>query len=224
MTPQVLLGSTRSRDLLRRMRELGWGRLFANEIPKPLDGEPWALDNGVFPAWKAGVEWDEQPFLTGLHAIERRIACGRMQMPLFTVLPDRVADSESLRFSLDWYERKGRYFEVPWYLVLQNGFRPDDVRAAMRNIPIAGLFLGGDDDFKLTAPMWCELAHAESARFHFARVSTVGRLEIAYAIGADSCDTTQPLWSEEAFDRFASAVERLSERRLPPLAVHGDHS
>lgn len=209
--PQVLLGSTRSRDLLQRMQSLGWGRLFAAERPKPAALEAWALDNGVFGAWKGGHAWNEQAFLWCLHAAERGTWTRRFQPPMFAVLPDIVADAGSLHHSMDWWARKGRLYDVPWFLVVQNGMTVEDVRHALRSAPIAGLFLGGDDDFKRTAPMWCELAHSEERRFHYARVSTAERLREACAIGTDSCDTTQPLWSAEGFARFERAWLELRE-------------
>lgn len=223
---QVLLGSTRSRELLRRMKALGWGRLFAGEVPTPSAGEPWALDNGVFSSWKSGEPWTDTAFVTGLNRYERAHSVAKMAPPLFAVLPDRVADPSSLAFSLDWLERVGFQWDVPWYLVLQNGMTADRVRAALRANPqIAGLFLGGDDAFKLEARAWCELAHGEGRRFHFARVSTVARLKEAHAIGADSCDTSQPLWSQQAWERFERAALELGDaspaKGKPPVAGYG---
>lgn len=208
----MLLGSTRSRSLLRRMKTLGWGRLFVAEEPKPIAGEAWALDNGVFGAWKSERSWDEQAFIYGLNRAERAISVGRIASPLFAVLPDVVASAESLHFSLDWHNRIGRLFNVPWFLVLQNGMRREDVVTVLRDGIVKGLFLGGDDEFKRSAPMWCALAHEQRVRFHYARVSTVSRLQEAWSIGADSCDTTQPLWSEESFDRFDRAWCELRDR------------
>jgi hypothetical protein len=209
---QILLGSTRSTELLRRMAALSWGRLFAAEIPTPERREPWALDNGVFGAWKGGRDWCDAAFVNALHRAERRIACDRIGRPLFAVLPDIVASAQSLDFSLAWHARVGRLFDVPWYLVVQNGFSADDVRAAVKGRNLAGIFLGGDDAFKATAGSWCSLAHELGVRFHFARVSTPARLRAAHAIGADSCDTTQPLWSEQCWRRFEGAARSLSSQ------------
>lgn len=202
---RLLLGSTRSRALLDRMAALGWGRLFASERPHPVAGEPWALDNGVFGAWRSERAWSELPFTWALTRAERAMQVGRLHAPLFAVLPDRVADASSLAYSLAWHERIGRLYSVPWALVLQNGMKRADVVAALRTGVVSTLFLGGDDVFKLTARSWCELAHEHGARFHFARVSTVARLLEARAMGADSADTTQPMWSVKAFDRFERA-------------------
>lgn len=219
MSTQVLLGSTRSRALLGRMKRLGWGRLFAAEIPHPAAHEPWALDNGVFAAWRAGTAWNEQPFLTALFATERKVSVGKIARPLFAVLPDRVADPSSLDVSLAWLDRIGCLVPMSWFLVLQNGMDRERIRDVLEARPeIAGLFLGGDDDFKTTASSWCSLAHDLRRRFHFARVSTTRRLTEAYAIGADSCDTTQPLWSEDAFDRFERAWLSLHHQ---PTATEG---
>ncbi len=211
--PQMLLGSTRSTSLLARMAALGWGRLVAGEEAKPKSDEAWALDNGVFGAFKAGRAWTDTTFTWGLNRAERSISSGRIMRPLFAVLPDVVGSADSLQVSLAWHAQIGRLFDMPWYLVLQDGMLESDVAAVLQGGQIAGLFLGGSDAFKATAPAWCELAHAHGAKFHFARVSTVARLQQAHAIGADSCDTTQPLWSEKAFARFESAWRELSGAR-----------
>lgn len=223
---QILLGATRAKALLRRMKALGWGRLFAAERPTPQAGEPWALDNGIFGAFKSGRAWDEQAFLSSLNAADRAVSSGRLAPPLFVVLPDRVADPASLAFSLSWLDRVGRLYAVPWFLVLQDGMTAAEVSAALVAHPeIAGLFLGGSDAFKLTARDWCLLAHGLGLRFHFARVSTPARLRAAHSMGADSCDTSQPLWSEACWLRFEKTAVSLGDapalRSSPSLAGFG---
>ena len=223
---QILLGATRAKALLRRMKALGWGRLFAAERPTPQAGEPWALDNGIFGAFKSGRAWDEQAFLSSLNAADRAVSSGRLAPPLFVVLPDRVADPASLAFSLSWLDRVGRLYAVPWFLVLQDGMTAAEVSAALVAHPeIAGLFLGGSDAFKLTARDWCLLAHGLGRRFHFARVSTPARLRAAHSMGADSCDTSQPLWSKACWLRFEKTAVSLGDapalRSSPSLAGFG---
>lgn len=188
----MLMGSTRSRRYLARAEALGWGRLFAAEKPAPKPGEPWALDNGVFSAWKKNVAWQPERFLRSIDQSEG------LHTPMFAVLPDIVGGgAESIRHSIAWLARLP---SMPWFLAVQDGMSRDDVRAVLPDV--AGLFLGGTDAFKATAPMWCELAHEHGKGFHYARISTANRLRAALECGADSGDSSQMLWSDENFDRF----------------------
>ena len=59
-----------------------------------------------------------------------------------------------------------------------------------------GLFLGGTDAFKLTARDWCGLAHRNNKKFHYARAGTINKLQHAIRIGADSLDSSFPLWTK----------------------------
>lgn len=191
----LFAGSTRSHQLVDRILALGWGRLFV-EHPKPRDGEPWALDNGVFSAWKSGKAWEPKVFLRSL---EQAIS---FHAPTFGVLPDIVGGGvESIAHSMRWRERLP---DLRWYLAVQDGMTVDAVRAVLPEV--AGLFLGGTDAFKATAPAWCELAHSHGKSFHYARVSTANRLRAALECGADSADSSQMLWSTKGagnhFDRF----------------------
>ena len=226
---KLLVGSTRSRALLERMRELGWGRMFTLQAPTPYPGEDWALDNGVFVNfkeqfvdWKKHEPWNEAKFNLLVDRVDRRVRQAQLSMPLFVVLPDKVADPASLEYSVDWYNRTGAWRTVlPWYLVLQNGMSERDVARVVRSGSarsrgqqgaISGLFLGGDDAFKLTAPSWCRLARRLGVAFHYARVSSIQRLRAAYEMGADSADSAQVLRSMPIFDRYARAWLELTGR------------
>jgi hypothetical protein len=188
----VLLGSTRSKKLVAKIRGNGWGRLFCGRAT-PLPGEPWALDNGAFSAWRSGKAWDEAAFL---RSVDRAMD---LHPPLFGVLPDIVAGGDrSLSHSLEWARRlPGRW---PWYLAVQDGMTLESVGRVLPRVD--GIFLGGTDAFKRTARSWCHLAHDNGKGFHFARVSTEARYRAAYEMGADSCDTSQPLWSDVEWARF----------------------
>lgn len=219
-----LAGCTRSRALLVRMRELGWGRMFTNEMPRPYEGEPWALDNGVFVAFRGQARWPEEKFNLLVERVDRRVRQGQLSTPLFVVLPDKVADPTSLRFTVDWYNRQGAWrYDLPFYLVLQNGMRERDVGRLVEKSDgaIRGLFLGGDDDFKLTAPAWRRLAQDKlGVAFHFARVSSIQRLRAAYEMGADSADSAQALRTLPIFERYERAWLELTGRGSQRDAWH----
>lgn len=188
----LFIGSTRAKRLVNRSIANGWGRLFCTEKPAPRDGEPWALDNGAFPAWKSGKPWSAAAFL---RSIEQST---ELPPPAMAVLPDRVAEGlDSLAWSLAWLAVLPA---LPWYLAVQDGMTANDVEPLLPRL--SGLFLGGSDDFKATAPVWCELAHRHGKRFHYARVSTQDRLQAAFDCGADSADSSQMLWSDDHWQRF----------------------
>ena len=144
----LFTGSARGK-LVDRIRANGWGRLFAAEKPSPRPEEPWALDNGVFAAWKAGTTWRASPFLRALEQAES------LHAPTFAVLPDIVGGGNaSIARSMQW---RAVLPDGLWYLAVQDGMTAEAVSAVLPDV--AGLFLGGTDDFKATAPAWCELAH-----------------------------------------------------------------
>jgi hypothetical protein len=189
-----MVGSTRSHKLVDRIRTLGWGRVFVGK-PTPYPGEPWALDNGAFAAWKSGKTFDPDAFAA-------RAASWAHLVPLFGVLPDRVGHGlESLRLSLDWLPRLPA--TIPWYLAVQDGMTPALLPPL---VGISGLFLGGTTAFKATAWEWSHVAHDQGLRFHYARVSSPLSVRRAYECGADSCDSTQPLWSNREWSKFERAV------------------
>lgn len=187
----LFIGSTRTHRLVERSIANGWGRLFVDK-PTPRSEEPWALDNGVFSAWKSGSKWSAAAFLKSLEQSEE------LHRPMMAVLPDIVGGgAESIAHSMRW---RAVLPDRRWYLAVQDGMTRADVAAVLPEVD--GLFLGGTDEFKATAPTWCELAHANGKRFHYARVSTEDRLLAALACGADSADSSQMLWSTEHWARF----------------------
>ena len=93
---QVLIGDTRSLKNVARLKELGWGRMFAGYKPTPYEGEPWGFDNGAFKNWTDGLPFDEPSFLYRLWQ-----AVSQVGKPYFAVVPDIVAAGcSSLAFSL----------------------------------------------------------------------------------------------------------------------------
>lgn len=185
--------------MVRRIEELGWGRIFVIERPNTYEGEPWGFDNGAFMAWRRGERFDEDKYLWRL---ERNLRVCRAP-PLLAVLPDIVAGGrESFEYSLTWVGRLP--VEWPWYLALQDGMDFADVEREMWQFD--GLFLGGTNEFKgRTAEKWIALARKHGKPFHFGRCGTLKKLDAAVRWGVDSLDSALPLWSMEKFDGF---VER----------------
>lgn len=185
-----------------KARALGWGRMWIardrNIYTYP--GEPWGLDNGAFRDWKDGVPFDGDLFL---RVIEKAKAHPE---PYLAVVPDAPGNGErTVEMAWEWLPELPAW---PWYIAVQDGMVPDDLgpllaaSAAGVVAEIDGIFLGGTNAYKATAAMWCEWAHVNGLRFHFGRCGTLGKLELAREVGADSIDSALIMWTTERWDRF----------------------
>ena len=177
--------------------------MFVARNATPFDNEPWGLDNGAFSAWKRGEQFPADAFL-------RRVdfAHARGLSPYLAVCPDIVAGGmRSLEFSLGWRDRL-KDVDWPWYLAVQDGMTLESVSAVVGKF--AGLFLGGTNEFKSTAPQWVRLAQENEKKFHYARVSVLSKLELAFYSNADSCDSAFPLWTEDRMQAFIKRWQELA--------------
>lgn len=191
----IILGSTSDKSHLRIMAERNWGRMWIpTRKPSPVLADVDGLDTGAYVCWTKGTEWDADQWWTWLHA------CLERGKPYLAVLPDIVTGGlKSLEMSLGWLDHPDLP-ELPWYLAVQDGMKPVDVEPHIHRV--AGLFLGGSDPFKLTAPDWSEMAHQHSKRFHYARMGTRRKLRLAHIAEADSGDSAFPLWKKERMEQF----------------------
>lgn len=210
--PVVLVGDTRSRALVTRLRELGWGRMCVRDTPAPFPGEPWGFDNGAFGCWRRGEEFDGFSFCDRLRAAR---ATG--MRPLVAVTPDIVAAGvDSLDFSLRWLPQLPG--DWPWYLAVQDGMTTADVRPVAGRF--AGICLGGTTPWKhATAQQWADFAHGEGLPMHFARAGTIRTLRLAKRVGADSLDSAFPLWTRARFETFARFWARDPEQEMALAGV-----
>lgn len=199
---RVFVGQTRAAELVATLRRAGIGECVTRgELPprRPF----WFYDNGAFGDWQAGRDFNVCQFMRDL----RRIAHWPMPAPSFLVLPDQVAGGRaSLRTSLDWLavsEQAG----APLYLAVQDGMTPADLVTLDRRI--AGIFVGGSTRWKVeTAPAWVRWAHGRGLPAHIGRVSTPERLHWARELGADSVDSSFPLWTRDRLAEFIGAATR----------------
>jgi len=190
--------------------------MYVRTGPKPYPYEPWGFDCRAFKAWQdAGfpvgltqndwsVLWDSVDFENWLEV------CRTVPMPpKIAVVPDIPGSAESLQWSLRWRSRLPN--DWPWYLSVQDGMSVGHVLSVAHLFD--GIFLGGTDRFKLTAQVWCDLAHFCGKKFHYARAGTRSKLQHAYAIGADSLDSSYPLWTKRRFWQFGQWVDGLGLQR-----------
>lgn len=194
--PLVLVGETRSRANIETLKRLRWGRMFVVQPPTPYHCEPWGFDNGAFVAWRNGLPFPEDNFLRRLD-VAQNVAMD----PILAVTPDIVAaGNRSLDFSTAWRMSHKLPSAWPWYLAVQDGMTEESVRPHLHLY--SGLFLGGTDRFKETAFRWRQLAHGHRLKFHYGRAGTPRKLLSAFKVGADSCDSSFPLWTAQRMIEF----------------------
>ena len=183
------------------IRREGWGIVLVPELLNkfsPLHFPLYFLDNGAFAYYQRGEEFKGELFMRALE-----IVAGVPVSPAFVVVPDKVAAGrESLEFSLWWFERLKREFpRFTYALVVQDGMEEGEVKKAVREFEV--LFVGGSLEWKLkTGRRWVRLAHS----LGIGRVGTESRLRWARWIGADSADSSLPLFSRR---KLRNVVENL---------------
>jgi hypothetical protein len=150
----------------------------------------------MFAHWRNGTAWDAGLWFS---RVEQAAVMHTTSRAWLAVLPDRIADPSSMAFSLDWLERVA-HFPLPWFLAVQDGMTEADVAPHLHSV--TGLFLGGSDAFKATAPLWSRLAHEHNRLFHYGRAGTPAKLLRAREANADSADSTRPVRSRADFQRF----------------------
>lgn len=203
---KVYVGQSRSEKMIRELRDYGFGECVSRgELPPRR--YPWFLDNGAFGDWGAGRPFDGEAFLEDLARIHHFTTT-----PDFVVCPDIVAGGlASLAFSLAWARNRPGF---RWYLAVQDGMEEADVGP---HLPLfAGIFVGGSLRWKLkTGAMWATFAHAHHLPVHVGRVGTRRRVAWAKRIGADSIDSSLPLWSKDNMSVFLRALAEIAHPELP---------
>lgn len=206
---RVFVGQTRSRKLIARLTELGFGEC-TNRGELPPRRHPWFLDNGAFGDWRSGRDFDAEGFWSDLTS-----PAVVASPPVFVVCPDRVATGlDSLAFSLHWLERcVSARPGLSYFLAVQDGMTEQDVTQAIDGF--AGLFVGGSLPWKIaTGAAWVRLAHDLGRPCHIGRCGTAKRVRWAARIGADSIDSCAPLWADANLARFVNAIES-RQRDMP---------
>jgi hypothetical protein len=198
--PMVYLGATGKRSFRVKMRELGWGLVIINNLYRAKEF-PFILDNGAYGAWRNKTEWDGDAFMRMVDKVE---AAGRT--PDFVVLPDIVGGgARSIELSISWIDRLPPGW--PKALASQDGQTFQELMFAMSLSGVSVWFLGGTNAHKLMARDYCKAAHRLGKKFHFARCSTLERLDFAMHIGVDSVDTVNPLNDKTRFCQYIDAWE-----------------
>lgn len=139
---------------------------------------PYALDNGAYPAFTNDEEWSEPEWMNML-----RWSALSGIAPLWSLVPDVVADRVGTLARWKQYAPIVRSFGFRTAFAVQNGMTFDDVPDSE-----CMLFLGGDDTFKdASIPTWCAQF---PGRVHVGRVNYWPRLHASWKAGAVSVDGT----------------------------------
>jgi hypothetical protein len=201
------VGQTRSPKLIAELARLGVGECTVTGEMNPRRS-PWFHDNGAFRDSIAKRpfrldRWTRDVMRVHNTAFARAPA---FAPPDFFVVPDIVAGGRaSLAFSAEWrflFDDADRP-----YLAVQNGMETSEVADVLVAERYAGIFVGGDTDWKLeTGAAWVELAHRLGLKCHVGRCGPPDRVAWAQAIGADSIDSSLPLMHEEHLRAFLQAL------------------
>lgn len=192
------VGQTRSAKLTERLRQNGIGEATQPDEwpPRRL---PYFLDNGAFKLWTNKLPFNEERFMSICRRVDEEGPA-----PDWIVVPDRVADSASLEYSLSWLPRLRGI--APLALVVQDGMTVDAVRDAMRK-GFDLIFVGGSLEWKFaTTPQWVALARELGVKCHVGRIGTRGRARWAREVGVDSVDSCTPLFSEGNLSRWMTGM------------------
>jgi hypothetical protein len=204
---RVYTGQTRSKRAIAACERLGLGECVnRGELPPRRTAHGYFVDCGAFVDWRAARAFNVARWMRDLRYVAYRVEFGQLPAPDFGVVPDVVGDgAASLARSLEMVEWIPDELAAR-YLVVQEGMTTAQVAEALPRF--AGLFVGGASmEWKLgTAPAWIELAHAHGRRCHIGRIGTLARLELARAMGADSVDSCQPLWSLDRLEAYGLAA------------------
>ena len=186
----------------------------------PDQGQAWAYDNGAYadylgrarrqglvPFVDAVYGEDEQSDMfaatSRLPGIDtkrwvrglRRIAAHpQVDDCVLVALPDLVNDARSLDKSIEALELAlAEGHDLPYYLVVQPNMGSDRVHHTLEAYPqIAGLFIGGDNEFKSAmGRVYADLARSLGRKTHYGRAASRRKIREAVAMGCESCDSTQ---------------------------------
>lgn len=201
--PLVLMGDARTPDIERLRAAYGWGRIFVERKPTPTPGEPWALDNGAYSAYRRGLAPDFDAFFHRLQTAMLAVTSGSLHPPRFVVTPDLINQgNQSLRFSHRWADHIHAQFpDTPLFLPVGDNADPATVTRLLP--PFDGLFLAGSDAFKAGLNHW--LAPLPPTRLHYARCSTPDHVARAAQLRCESLDTAYPFRYKPALLPFLTA-------------------
>ena len=205
----------------KECKDIGWGAMLTPDMFRnPAQNHIFAMDNGVFAEFHKNPN---KPFSGEKFIVHLDTLRAKGIYPDFVVIPDKIGSddpTDSLRISLSWIERL-RAYPFPLYFVVQDGMTPEMLDDFGVPELVDGIFVGSKPTFKgfgakgpkskevewkiRTGEMWVQYARARGLKSHIGRVSSVRRFQWARSIKADSCDTSQPVFTKSMWNSFLKA-------------------
>ena len=184
---------------------LNWHKGSKGPATRSSDTIPMIVDNGAYKNRESDDCLDPRTNMN-----EMKAAISQLANPVhFIVLTDRFGDWEkSVQLSREALELWGD--EYPKALVLQDGFKPEDVEYFLPHIDY--LFIGGSDwEFKMMA---IEYALTTKKKIHVGRVSRRYQLKWCLKKGVDSFDNSTwtnniNLYSRSMRDTYKMNIEMI---------------
>lgn len=175
----------------------GLGHLYSLDGRRgPYPHLPYALDNGRYPAFSSGKEWDQEKYMSLLDW-----ACDADIQPLWSLVPDVVGDPKATLDEWDkWlWEIKSRGFTPAF--AAQDGHTPDDIPEDAEVV-----FIGGTTKWKrANIKTFCDAF----PRVHVGRINTYKWVQYCHECGAESVDGTG--WFRGDRDQLAGLERYLQE-------------
>lgn len=156
------------------------GVLIGPSYGKKVPIDPWmpfVLDNDAFTCWRDKKPWDVEAWRSMLSMVGMKV-----QTPLWTAVPDVVANREST--IANWPIYSGEIKKRGWNAAfcVQDGMTPEDVP-----VDADVIFVGGTDKWKFPKlSMWT----SSFKRVHCARVNSIKMIEACEQLGCESVDGT----------------------------------
>lgn len=156
------------------------GVLIGPSYGKKVPIDPWmpfVLDNDAFTCWRDKKPWDVEAWRSMLSMVGMKV-----QTPLWTAVPDVVANRESA--IANWPIYSGEIKKRGWNAAfcVQDGMTPEDVP-----VDADVIFVGGTDKWKFPKlSMWT----SSFKRVHCARVNSIKMIEACEQLGCESVDGT----------------------------------
>lgn len=197
-----LYTATGTRSTREECNALNVGLLLNGHWYDPDKWPYFAIDNGAYSYYSRGIVYDPNPFLRMCNK------CWNLELvPDFVVIPDIVGGGrDSLNFSESWYfELNRRYPGWKFYLAVQDGMDADMVKSSPIFPYIAGIFVGGSTDWKLTTMGdWTEFAHKYGLKSHVGRIGPIQRMIHAHELEVDSIDSTTWVQRKGALPKYVN--------------------
>ena len=185
---------------MKRAKSHGWGHCVCPDAGAPML-LPWFLDNGAFMAYRDGIPFPDDAFRGALE-----MAKTHEEPPEFVVVPDSVGNRpETLEMAAYWFPRLEG---LPLYFAAQDEMTIKDYDL-LASYGAAGVFIGGTLEWKFSnGESICRWARSNSLKVHIGRIGSYKTITWAKYIGANSIDSTQPLWERKRMRRAYNALSQ----------------